>query len=483
MRRLGGAAVWWLWLRGGTVAGAVAALGAACSDAPEPADPFVEPPVIASRNGVLETTFEVAVADTEVGGTPVGIRVYDGQFMPPTLAVRPGDTIRLRLENRIDDQTNLHYHGMNVSPLGNSDNVFLHVVPGETFDYEVRIPESHPEGLFYYHPHIYGTTEFQIGNGMSGGIVVEGILEPFPELRDVKRRLLYLKDIQIVDGMVPDPPVSANPTLRTVNGLTGQVIRMRPGETQFWQIANIGADIYYHVALDGHSFHEVERDGNRRTRVVPRQTLFMPTASRVGVLVQAGAAGQYDLRTLAIGMGPMGDQYPDVKLATVVVEGAPVAPIALPTELLPVEDLRGKPIAARRTFQFSENEDGDQFYINGMQFDANRVDTTSRLGTVEEWTIDNCSGENHVFHIHQLDFQVIEVNGVEQAFIGRQDTVNLDFRDTSGPEDCPSDGDRHGRVKVLIPFTEPTNLGKFVYHCHIGEHEDNGMMQVIEVVP
>lgn len=455
---------------------------AACSEGGGNDDPFVEPPTIRSRDGVLQATLRVAVTQTQIAGVPVATRVYDGQYIPPTLMVKPGDTIQLRLENRIDELTNLHYHGMNVSPLDNSDNVFLHVVPGETFDYQVQIPDTHPEGIFYYHPHIYGSTEFQIGSGMSGGIIVEGILAPFPELRDLKQRTLLLKDIQIEDGMVPDPPDSSAPTMRTVNGLTGQVITMRPGETQFWEIANIGADIYYHVALEDHLFYEIERDGNRRNQVIPSVSLFLPTSSRIGVLVQAGEPGEYTLDTLAINMGPQGDQYPRVTLATVVVSGAGEPPIVLPQQLLPVEDLRGQPIAARRSFQFSENTDGDEFFINDMQFDANRIDTTSRLGTIEEWTIENCSGENHVFHIHQLDFQVIEANGEELASIGRQDTVNLDYRDTDGPKDCPTDDDPRGRVKVLIPFTEPTNLGKFVYHCHIGEHEDNGMMQVIEVV-
>jgi FtsP/CotA-like multicopper oxidase with cupredoxin domain len=467
----------------GLVAAAVA-LVAACSDSGGGADPFFEPPVLTSENGVLDATLRLETRDSEVGGTPVVLRAYDGEFMPPTLSVQPGDTIRLRLENRIDDITNLHYHGMNVSPLGNSDNVFLHVVPGETFDYEVQVPESHPTGLFYYHPHVYGSTEFQIGNGMSGGIVVRGILADLPTLSDVKQRQLYLKDVQIVDGEIPDPPDSGAPTMRTVNGRVGQRISIRPGETQFWELANIGADIYYDVELEGHTLYEIERDGNRRTRVLPRSTLFLPTSSRIGVLVQGGAPGEYGLQTLAIDMGPQGDQYPQVTLATLVVEGDPVTPIAIPTELPPVTtDLRGQPIAHRRSFAFSENDAGDEFYINGMQFDANRIDTTSKLGTIEEWTIENCSGENHVFHIHQLDFQVIEVNGEPQPFVGRQDTVNLDYRDTEGPEDCPTDDDPRGRVRVLVPFTEPTNVGKFVYHCHIGEHEDNGMMQVIEVVP
>ncbi|MGH3583250.1 MAG: multicopper oxidase family protein, partial [Mycobacterium sp.] len=388
----------------------------------------------------------------------------------------------LALRNRIAQPTNLHYHGMNVSPLGNSDNVFVHVGPGEDFDYEIAIPPDHPVGMFYYHAHQHGLTEFQIGSGLSGGLIVEGLLEPFPELRDLRQHVMLLKDIQIEDGMVADPPDSSMPTMRTLNGQVNPTIAMRPGETQLWRIGNVGADIYYHLQLEGHTFYEVARDGNRHDKIVPRDEILLPTSSRVEVLVQAGPAGHYALKTLAINMGPMGDMYPEVTLATMVAQGAAQQPIVLPSSLLPVDDLRGQPVQQQRSYRFSENMDGDQFYINGKQFDPNRVDTVVQLGDLEEWTLDNCSGENHVFHIHQLDFQVVEVNGVPQPFVGRQDTVNLDFRNTDGAEDCPTDADPHGRVKVLVPFTNPVILGKFVYHCHIGEHEDNGMMQVIEVV-
>lgn len=117
-----------------------------------------------------------------------------------------------------------------------------------------------------------------------------------------------------------------------------------------------------------------------------------------------------------------------------------------------VEDLRTQPIANRRTFVFSENPDTNQFYINGMQFDENRIDTTVYLGAVEEWTLQNVSNEAHVFHIHQLDFQVIEVNGKPVPLTGHQDVVNLPVQ---------------SEVKVLIPFTNPVIVGKSVYHCHI----------------
>jgi len=85
------------------VTAAVAAYAVACSDSGGDGDPFVEPPVIASEDGVLEAELTVELTDTEVGGTPVTIRAYDGDFMPPTLAVSPGDVIRLKLANRIDD--------------------------------------------------------------------------------------------------------------------------------------------------------------------------------------------------------------------------------------------------------------------------------------------------------------------------------------------------------------------------------------------
>jgi len=433
---------------------------------------FADPPEIDSVDGVLDTTMTVQPETIMVGEQEVTANVYYGLYTPPTWRLRSGDILRVKLENMIDMTTNLHTHGLNVSPMGDSDNIFLHINPTESFSYEIKLPDSHPPGTFYYHPHIYGTTEFQIGNGMSGGIIVDNDEYPPPSLRGVKQRTMLLKDIQMMQGQVPDPPMSSNGTTRSVNGLVNPTIVLHPGETELWRILNIGADIYYDVQLDGHVLQEISRDGNSRTRPIDRDHILIPTSARVDVVVSAGAPGLYLLNTLPIDMGPMGDYYPQVTLATVVVEGPPATPAPVPTKLPAPEDLRGKPIAKRRKFVFSENMTGDQFCINNMQYDPSRTDTTVQLGDIEEWTIQNCSGENHVFHIHQLDFQVIERDGVPQEYIGRQDTVNLPYTTTGDPT----------TTKVLLPFTDPVIVGRFVYHCHIGEHEDNGMMQNIEVV-
>jgi FtsP/CotA-like multicopper oxidase with cupredoxin domain len=203
---------------------------------------------------------------------------------------------------------------------------------------------------------------------------------------------------------------------------------------------------------------------------VPLEEIVMPPGSRNEVLVQGGAPGIYQFRTLYYNQGADGDQYPEVTLGTLISEGSAQAPLSLPTkEQFPaVQDLRTQPIAQQRTMVFSENPDTGQFYINGLQFDANRIDVQPTLGTIEEWTIQNVANEEHVFHIHQLDFQVTQINGQAVPFVGHQDIVNLPVGST---------------VKVLIPFTDPVIVGKFVFHCHIVAHEDLGMMQTVLVNP
>ena len=307
---------------------------------------------------------------------------------------------------------------------------------------------------------------------------------------------MILRDIQIVDGRVPNPPDSSMPTLRTLNGLVNPSIPIQPGEVQLWRVGNIGADIYYNLELEGHIFFEIARDGNRHTHLIERDHIFLPTASRSEFLVYGGPPGEYAFITRAIDMGPQGDMYPEVTLGTLVSQGPEQPLIPPPTDFPEVPDLRGMPICCSRTMDFAENSDGSQFCINNVQYDPNITNTTVRLGCVEEWTVTNCTGENHVFHHHQLDFQVIRKNGEDVPFNGRQDTVNVDFRvaDDEHPDrcqcdddgncvncTCPTEEDPFGSVVLLIPYTDPVILGRFVYHCHIGEHEDNIMMQAIEV--
>ncbi|MEM7007639.1 MAG: multicopper oxidase family protein [Thermodesulfobacteriota bacterium] len=443
---------------------------------------FKNPLQLSSENGVLEVTFDTSMSPAEVNGKPFISAQYNGSVAPPTLRVKPGDTIKLTVNNKLEAMTNVHYHGMQVSPKSPSDDIFIMISPNSSFDYTVKIPQDHPEGMYYYHAHLAGITQFQIMSGLSGGLIVEGVTNPFPQLNGVKEQIMYLKDFQIHDGAIPpeaDIDPSA-PTNFTVNGQTNPVINMRPGETQFWKLFNIGADVYYDLEMDGITFYQIERDGYRQTRTLEKNELLIPTSARMGVLVQPKEKGTYQLRAKKFNTGPAGDNYGGATLLTLKVEGDPVeVPIALPIpeqEFPKVENLCDIPVDNKRTIVFSETSDGNTFFINNREFDPARIDTTVNVGTVEEWRIQNISEELHVFHIHLTDFQVCEINGKKQPFNGRQDTVNVPYMgqdpDVKGP----------GEVKVVIDFREPQIVGKAVYHCHIGEHEDNGMMAVFEVV-
>jgi suppressor of ftsI len=427
---------------------------------------FREPPVVASSAGVLRITLTPKLSTVSVAGHQVSLMAYDGQYIPPTLRVRPGDTIRLRLTNALAQPTNLHTHGLTVSPRGNSDNVFLDIAPGHTQDYEIRLPANHPPGLYWYHPHPHGFSDMQVRNGMSGAIIVDGLLDPFPTLRHLRDRVLLFKDLQIEGGRVVHRDIGKN-TIRTINGIVNPVIVLRPGETELWRLGNIGADLYYSLTLDGHRFQVVARDGNRRAGFTTLDTLRLSPGARTAVLVTAGAAGVYLLRTGEINTGAEGNEYEGTVMATVRVEGSPASPVAMPSALLPVEDLRGK-VTNRRTIVLSESSDGDTMFVNRKQFDMTRTDTRVKLGAIEEWTVRNESDELHTFHIHQGPFQLTEINGVPQPADDHRDIVDVPIR---------------GEVKVIIPFTNPLIVGRFVYHCHILSHEDKGMMATIEVIP
>jgi FtsP/CotA-like multicopper oxidase with cupredoxin domain len=139
------------------------------------------------------------------------------------------------------------------------------------------------------------------------------------------------------------------------------------------------------------------------------------------------------------------------------------------------ERLAALPVTRNRTITYTESEDGKTFFINGREFDINRIDVDVKLGDVEEWTIINDTDERHTFHIHQLDFLVQSVGDNPLEMTGMRDNVDVPFRDpkTRVP----------GVVKVKVPFTNPLIVGKFPFHCHILEHEDGGMMANVRVRP
>jgi FtsP/CotA-like multicopper oxidase with cupredoxin domain len=302
---------------------------------------------------------------------------------------------------------------------------------------------------------------------MSGVIIVDGLKQYLPpHLQDITEHVIALKDFQVQGDAVKTKDLEIGAaTNRTINGQLNPTIHIRPGEVQLWRLANISANIYYNVQLQGQQFQVIAHDANPVDRIWAADSLLLAAGARFDVLVRGGPAGSTQLQTLAYNTGSAGNQFPQVTLATVVSEGEPTRPVTLPTTFAPTEDLSRATVAAQRTIVFSETENPDRFYINGKQFDPNRVDIQSRLNTVEEWIIRNDSDEEHSFHLHVNDFQLMSINGQAHDGHGWQDTASVPAR---------------GQIVIRTHFADYT--GKTVLHCHILNHEDGGMMAVLEIV-
>lgn len=412
-----------------------------------------EPPVRLAENGLLETTLE-ARSDPQVG---VGGMTYEGLLPGPTLRLRPGDRLKIKLVNNLGgDPTNLHVHGMHVSPQGNGDNVFVHVDNGQSFDYEYHLPDDHPAGLLWYHPHHHGDSMQQTAAGLAGAIIVEGPFDQLPEIKDLPERLLSLQG----------PFFGPNGVQYLVNGQVNPTIAIRPGETQRWRLLNASANAFFNLRLDGLDLHQIALDGNPLPELSTVDTLLLGPAERAEVLVQGGLAGEYRFRSLA--WGEQGQAQPEFQLATVVTAGEAETPATLPTTIMPLTapliDLTDARIDKQRVITFTEQNHAPYFSIDGKAFDPNRIDQTVQLGATEEWVVRNSSNEWHPFHIHINDFQVMTIDGQPQS-PHYKDTIPVP------PQ---------GEVVVRTRFLDFT--GKFVYHCHILAHEDAGMMGVVEVV-
>jgi suppressor of ftsI len=434
-------------------------------------EPLVQPLEVRSENGVLRTTITAAPGQVRLGDVSFPGSLYNGAYLPPLLRPSIGDTMRITLRNNLPDPTNLHFHGMSVSPQGNSDNVFIHVHPGDQFEYEVHIPAAGRQrpGLFWYHPHAHGVVAKQILGGMSGGLVVDGFENFFPIVQGLQERFLLIKHAEPRDDT----------EIISINGQLNPTVEIRPGEMQFWRIANIGATLFIKFRIEGMPLYVMATDGHPRSRPSKMSEFFIGPGQRIDAIAIGPPAGEYAMRTISFQNQAWKRPDPPQQMATIVSGGSGSAEARVETEVLSqrftgprwIDEVRSTPIARQRTLTYSRTPDRSAFMINGRVTDENRVDQHVRLGDTEEWTIVNTDQQYHSFHIHQTGFLVTEINGVHQNEDSLRDTFSTP----------PATDERPSVLKVVIPFTDAVIVGRFVYHCHAVDHEDKGMMAVVEV--
>ena len=478
-------------------------------------EPFAEAEAIHSADGVLRTTLVVKYGDNVIHGSRVHLRSYNGRLVGPTLRAKPGDVLRIRVENRLPEvpeppehainvphglnSTNLHTHGLHVSPEGNSDNPFLDIKPGQAQDYEIKIPKDHVAGTFWYHPHRHGSLALQVSSGMSGALIVEGGLDEVPEIKQAQERIFVLQQIlfdnqgrveklaTLYDGH-PSKHWEESGRFTTINGVALPVITLRPGEVQRWRFIHTGIHQSLTLHLDGHKLHEIAVDGIPLGKMVPRGEIELQTANRSDVLVKASSTpGVYFLREGALptdpsplplspegrGVGVRGKPEPDKFLAKVVVAGPPRT-MSLPdsaglTRFAPFKPITDEEVQGRKTavvFGQDEKHQPPRYFINGKQFDPDAAGRRVLLGTAEEWTLSS-KEDDHPFHLHTNPVEVI----VRDPKTGK--IVDRVWRDTVVVTD---------KKLVTIRVRYLDFPGKTVFHCHNLAHEDLGMMQNIEMV-
>ncbi|GLI27888.1 hypothetical protein ARHIZOSPH14_21300 [Agromyces rhizosphaerae] len=443
------------------------------TSSPAGATGWHEPEVIESVDGVLDLDLELAPADVVLGGTSVRMLAYNGTVPGPTLHLRPGDLLRVRLRNGLDEPTNLHTHGLVVSAAENSDNPFVHIAPGDTFDYEIALPDDHPVGVCWYHPHHHGMVTDQLFAGLYGAIVVDD-----EDWAEVAPRIVVVSDTTIADGAVATVSRAERMLGRTgetllTNGGVAPELAAPPGEDQRLLIVNACASRYLDLRFDGLGARLRGLDSGHLAES-PADRLVLAPGNRADMVVTvpdsatAVTAVGYDRGGMGMGMmSGASTVAPDAVVLTVVPDAAAPAPSVADATPESHPDLRDAAIDGTRalTMEMSAGAGagGMRFLIDGREFAPGRVDQQVRIGTVEEWTIENTSPMDHPFHLHIWPMQVVREGGGE--------VPGLDLRDVV---DVPAGG----AVTVRIAFDRFP--GRTVYHCHILDHEDLGMMGVIE---
>ena len=237
------------------------------------------------------------------------------------------------------DMTNLHFHGLTVSPAAPQDDVLgMMAKPGQVLHYTVKIPRGHPPGLFWYHTHPHGESHRQVLDGMSGAIIIEGMERYVPEVARLRERVLVVRgrsidhDAQAAElrHQVEIPAKGCGgeaekiEEIFTVNGTVRPRIEIAPGERQFWRIVNASADRYLDLQFDGQQLEIVALDGMPIAYHDPEHPkritnhLLVSPAGRLEAIVTGPPPGTHSaLRTLCVDTGPDGDPNPEMVLADV----------------------------------------------------------------------------------------------------------------------------------------------------------------------
>lgn len=461
--------VWW-----STVALALTSCAPSVRDVPNgwaSAAPLAPAQDVSADERVIELELVAAPARWTIApGRSLDGYAYNGTVPGPLIEARVGDTLIVHFRNDLPEPTTIHWHGLRVpADMDGGPHSQPPIPAGGTFEYRFELLD---EGTFWYHPHVAESSQME--RGLYGAIVVRGDDEPEVDTEAV----LVLDDLLLDEsgelapfgGLLEEHGGREGP-VQLVNGTLTPTVPVRSGERQRWRIVNAGSARFYRLVLAGHTFTVLGTDGGRPSAPITAEELLLVPGDRVDVLVDvAGAPGSaIALTNERYLRGHGSGVYAAMNVATLELDEAPpLATLPAFTWAREIERLSDEGLAARE-LRFDESIDAAtetvSFTINGESYpDVTAIE--SSVGATEVWDLVNESEMDHPFHLHGFFFQVLSRDGVAVESPSWEDTIH--FR---------------GLERVRIAFRIDDRPGMWMFHCHILEHGELGMMGMLDVAP
>lgn len=426
-----------------------------------------DPKVVELELEAREEGFELV----EAGATRLWS--YAGSLPGPLIRAKVGDRLVVRFTNHLPEPTTIHWHGLRISAAmdGVPDHPHPPVAPGESFVYDFVLPDA---GTYWYHPHFHSAA--QLGNGLYGALVVDPA-EAEPEgLGD--EVVLVLSDVGIADdGSLKDAEAGGDlaglfgreGNVLLVNGRVQPTLGARIGKRQRWRIVNAAKSRYFQLELAGHTFTQIGNDGGFLGAPVELDRVLVVPGQRADVVVTpTGAPGQeLELRWIPYDRGYGSSEFrdPETLMKIALSDQPAVTSPALPDTRRAIEAI--DPTGATRieieltSTQISDNE--IELGIDGVPgWQAAPLRAT--VGETQLWSVTNTIDWAHPFHLHGFFFQEVDREGTPLEPRAWRDTL-----------DVARDETKH----FLVRYDH--RPGTWMFHCHVLDHSDMGMMGMIQL--
>ncbi len=437
------------------------------------------PPVLTGPDYDL-TLAESTVEWSEGVTTPT--YAYNGQpFWGPTLRMHKGDDVRLNVTNELMDETTAHWHGFHI-PAAMDGGPHQPIASGATWSPEFTVMND--AGMYWYHPHMHMMTAEQLAMGAGGLIYVDDDAEatlPLPRTYGVDDVPLVLTSRRLSDDGAIDTTaiygdaMVTNGTMNAEATLPAQFVRLRILNAEIERSYNLGFS-------DDRTFWVIGTDGGLVEAPVPVTRLPMAVGERYEILVDLSGDSPGDTLALQAYNGGQGFGFPggepntsgefgsllnDTTFSVLrirVADPTDDAIAALPATLLDRDYWTADDATVQRTLNITDDGPGTPFSFDNSSYDESVINQHVALDATEQWTIVNNETFGHSFHIHDVQFHIVSRSGGDVADYeqGWKDTVSVPVGDS---------------VSFVARFSDFASASDpYMYHCHMANHEDGGLM-------